>query len=446
MRTWIANWWHAFSTGFLFVPGLFLAAGIVIGIFGPELDRSWSGDTPAFLKITPTTARSTLAALSGAMFTITGVVFSTTCLALSITSAQLGPRLLRNFLRQQVTQVTIGICLATSACCLILLRRVDQSDGQIVVPHISILLASGLGVATLIMVVYFLHRVTRAMQAQSVASDIADDLDDSVQRLFPEQVGEPHNAEEVEREEAQVWRSAWDRFDQEPTASVTAATDGYLQAIDDDKLLQVARDLGEAVRVRPQAGDYLRKGDPLVDVLTDKELDDSLSKQVCRSFLTGERRTTQQDVECAINELVEIAVRALSPGVNDPFTAITCIDRLSGALCRMASRKTPQGKRTDSSGTACLIVRPRTFADAVNAMFNQLRQHSRGDVAVTIRLLEAAKSIATRITRESDREALKKQVQMIVDSARNSEITEIDLEDIERWYGGVAEVLKVERS
>lgn len=433
MRTWLTNWWNAFSTGFWFVPGLFLLGGLVLGIVSPELDAWYLkqfGGVPAVLETTGTTARATLTALCGAMFTVTGLVFSTTTVALSITANQLGPRLLRNFLGQLVTQITLGVCLASSVYCLVLLRRIDKLDGTLFVPHGSLMLASGLGLLTLMMVIYFTHRVVHSMQAQNVVSDVADDLDDAVERLFPERIG----AKAESSDGAGDWESEWRSFDDGDHDSVPSRSDGYLQAIDDDTLLQIARENDLSFRVRARPGDYLREDDPLLDAMPPGRLSDEQSCRLERLFLRGNARTTQQDVECAVNELVEIAVRALSPGINDPFTAIACIDRLSGALRRLAKRQPPSGLRADSDGTQRLVVRPRTFGSVVDAAFNQLRQHAKGDVAVTVRLIDALAAIAYEAQGEHDRDALAEQAEMILATSQEQSLPRRDLDDIQAQY------------
>lgn len=415
---------------------MLLVAGVLLAIVASEVDRRLDTFVPDALQTTADTGRATLSALCSAMFTVTGIVFSTTTVALSITSNQLGPRLLRNFLEQKVTQATLGICLGTSVFCLLLLRRVDKFDGEPQVPHGSILLAGVLAIATLMMIVYFIHRVTHSMQANHVASDIADDLDKAVQRLFPAQFGQGRSD--------RPWRDHWNRFDEQDADVLPAIREGYVQAIDASALLATASDADVRLRVRSRPGSFLRDGDPLLDAMPSGRLTEQQARQLQRAFLVGNLRTPAQDVECAANELVEIAVRALSPGVNDPFTAITCIDRLGGALSRMASREPPAGTREDESGELRLVLRPRTLEDVLRSAINPLRQHCRNDVAVTIRLLDALRAISQRAVREADRAAVRRQADMVIHAAREVGLVEGDLRDIEHAYERVLKTLSEE--
>ncbi|MEQ8847641.1 DUF2254 domain-containing protein [Botrimarina sp.] len=447
MLTWLTKWWREFASGFWLMPAALLLAGILLSVVASELDREFDDYMPERLRTSAATGRATLGALAGAMITVTGVVFSTTTVALSITSTQLGPRLLRNFLEQQVTQVTLGVCLGTSAYCLILLRRVDRFEDEMLVPHGAILLASVLGVVTLMMIVYFIHRVTHSLQANNVASDVADDLDAAVQRLFPTAPGESGSdaAAAADAPAEGGWREAWIQFDEDDVQLVRAIEEGYVQAIDESALFAAARGADVALRVRSRPGDFLRKDDPLVDARPAGRLEGAALQRVQKAFLVGNLRTPQQDVECAVNELVEIAVRALSPGVNDPFTAIVCVDRLSGALCRLALRRPPSGLRTDDSGRLRLVARPRCFADALNAAMDPLRQHARGNLAVTARVMHALRAIATRCRRRSDRLLVKRQADRILSAADKSGLAEEDVREIEAIHADVVRALAVDQ-
>lgn len=413
--------------------------GLILAVIVPQLESSLGEILPYQLQTTATAGRATLTALCGAMFTITGVVFSTTIVALSITSAQLGPRLLRNFLGQMITQVTLGICLATSVYCLILLRQIDEFDGTVFVPTISLLIASALGVITLAVIVYYMHRVAHSMQAQNVASDVADDLDLAIRRLFPEQIGKPSEEADPKIFSNATWDQAIENFPSNVLSKVYATSDGYLQAIDDDTLINCATQQDLKIRIRVQPGDFLREEQLLLETLpsdpdSTEPIDEEIDQKLAKSFLVGNLRTTQQDVECAVNELVEIGLRALSPGVNDPFTAMTCIDRLSGALKRLAKRQMPDEIRCDAEGTPRIYAKNHTFGSIIDAAFNQLRQNSKTNVAVTLRLLEAINAIGENTVRAADRTSLLRQAEMIIESARNAEFAKYDQDAIEERY------------
>jgi uncharacterized membrane protein len=171
-------------------------------------------------------------------------------------------------------------------------------------------------------------------------------------------------------------------------------------------------------------------GDRLVTALDGGDHSDDFHAWVNGCFVVGPRRTPRQDLECAISELTEVAVRALSPGVNDPNTALNCIDRLGGALSRLAGRQMPGGQFRDDNGVIRVSMPPQTFASAVNEAFDQIRQYGRDSVAINVRLIEALDTIATRVVRREDGDALFAQAEMLVRGAEKSIPEDRDRADI----------------
>lgn len=440
MRARTVNLWVAISSSFWFVPGLMMAAGVVLAFVLPELDRIFEGSLPSRFRVSSETARTTISTLAGAMVTVTGIVFSTTTVAISITAAQHGPRLLRNFFAKSVTQATLGVCLSVSVYCLLLLRTVDEREGEVFIPQLSVHAAYLLVLMTLVAIIVFTHQVAGLVQTQNVASDVADELEKAVCRLYPD----PFDEEAEEGGDSPAWLECWEGFDEESLQGAPSARDGYVQAVDVDSLVKIATRCDVLLRIEARPGDYVRDGDRLVSATPAGRLDDDEAKRIRSGFMIGNLRTPQQDVECAVLELVEIAVRALSPGVNDPFTAITCVDRLSGALRRLAGRKPAQSLWRDDEGAPRLVVKPRAFADVVAAAFNQIRQHSRSDVAVTVRLLQAIAAIAPAPRDAQSITALRRQAEMILAGARTAGHTDGDVKDIQDFYDTAVTALKVQ--
>lgn len=170
-------------------------------------------------------------------------------------------------------------------------------------------------------------------------------------------------------------------------------------------------------------------------------MEQSLAQDINRQFICGSQRTQEQDIEFAILQLVEVAVRALSPGINDPFTCIQCIDHLTAILCQLARRHFPSPYRFDEEGTLRIIVPPVTFTGILNAAFYQIRQHGEGNVAVTIRLLEGLGRIGECVTREEDRQAIRTHVAMLQRGSLKSLQEMNDLGDIENRCRGVLAIL-----
>ncbi|MEO8496271.1 MAG: DUF2254 domain-containing protein [Planctomycetota bacterium] len=419
MKTYLLNLWDSVRGGYWFVPTLFALGAVMLSLLLPRLDAAivaWGWRLPEWIRTTIPAARATLSAIAGAMVAVTGTVFSITIVTLSLASQQFGPRLLRSFMYDLPTQITLGVFLSTGFYCLLLLRVVEQHDGGVTAPHVSVLAAVALTVLSMAMLIVFIQNVATLIQAPHVVAAVARDLDGAIERLFPELIGDPASDEELNEASARDMESKLG----ENCVVVGSTREGYIQAIDADGLMQLARERDLVLRLRSRPGDFIALGSPLADVWQAAEQPAAelsgtdLAVPLSETFLVGIRRTPRQDVECMIDELVEVAVRALSPGINDPFTAMNCIDRLGAALGRVAERKLPSAYRWDDEGRLRVIARPVSFANVLDAAFNQIRQYGRDSVAVTTRLLEALESIAAHVQRSEDREALKRRAEMIV--------------------------------
>jgi len=198
---------------------------------------------------------------------------------------------------------------------------------------------------------------------------------------------------------------------------VIADGDGYLQFIDGEALLTLAMEEDLVVRLERRPGNYVVASCPLALIWPESRATDRLADQVRSLFVLGNQRTSDQDIEFGVNQLVEIAVRALSPGLNDPFTAMTCVDHLGSVLCRLATRDMPSHYRYDHQNQLRVIAPANAFPEVTDAAFNQVRQYSRSSVAVTIRLLETIAVVAGFAHRPEDRTTLLQHAEMIARGA-----------------------------
>jgi uncharacterized membrane protein len=432
MKAWLFNLWDAARTSLWFVPLVMIAAAVALGIALPELDSRWESHLPEWALSSGENARAMLGALTSAMLTTAGIVFSVTVVTLSITSSQFGPRLLRSFMQQKVAQVTLGFCLGTSVYSLLLMRVVDKYKGEIFVPNVSILLAMALAMLTLGVIVYFLHSVATSIQPTRLAAAVGRDLDASIDRLFPERIG---HGEEANGEPGPA------HLDPTISAKVPANHEGYLVAIDANGVLEIAEQHDLVIELLVRPGDFIAHDAPLALVNPPAKVTTDIERSIRRHCLVGTERTPRQDVECAVNELVEVAVRALSPGINAPLTAVVCIDRLGASLARLAARCIPSSRRYNSQGALRVIARPYTFHSVLAAAFDQIRQYGATSVAVTIRMLEALERIASAATRHDDIPSIRAQADMIVEVARNQGFADGDLSDVEERYVAVGDAL-----
>ena len=374
-------------------------------------------------------ASSLLGAIAGSMITIAGVVFSMTLVALSLASSQLGPRLLRNFMRDTMTQMVLGTFVATFLYCLLVLRTIRRAEETLFVPHLSVTFGVLLTVVSVAVLIYFIHHVSVSIQANVIVARIGTELIEGIERLFPGTIGrgapriptEPLNAEFL------------DRFDRE-ARPIGSDEDGYLQFIDGDALMALAMQEDVVIRVERRPGHYVVATSPLALVWPGNRVTDQLMDRVNSAFAMGIQRTSGQDLEFAVNQLVEIAVRALSPGVNDPFTAITCVDRLGSALCCLAQRGMSSPYRYDTQDQLRVITPVLTFSDVTDVAFNQIREYGRTSTSVTIHLLETIAVIAGSVHRSEDRVALLRHAKMIARGAGGGLPEDEDRKEVEKRF------------
>lgn len=371
-------------------------------------------------------ASAVLGIIAGSMITTAGVVFSMTLVALSLASSQLGPRLLRGFMRDTTTQVVLGTFIATFLYCLLVLRTIRRAEEVSFVPHLSVTFGVLLAVASVGVLIYFIHHVSVSIQANEIVARISKELRGRIDHLFPEHIGQGTPTIPAEPPDA-GFLEAFDKG----ARPVDADGDGYLQFIDGAALLALAMEEDLVIRLEQRPGSYIVANRPLALIWPESRATDRLTDQVRSLFVLGNQRTSDQDIEFGVNQLVEIAVRALSPGVNDPFTAMTCVDHLGSALCRLATRVMPSIYHHDHQHQLRVIAPANTFPEITDAAFNQLRQYSRSSTAVTIRLLETIAVVAKFTHRAEDRTTLQRHAEMIARGAMEGLSEEEDRRAVE---------------
>ncbi|MBN8899437.1 MAG: hypothetical protein BGO51_14525 [Rhodospirillales bacterium 69-11] len=317
-------------------------------------------------------ARDVLGAIASATIGVAGTTFSITVAALSLASNQMGPRLLRNFTRDPGNQYSLGALLATFAYSLVALRSVYETDQHTFVPQIAVSVALLLAFVCVGVLIWFLHHVALSINVDRVVALVHGDLAEALRRL-------PDVTEEPETEDAEPMPDG-------PRASLFAPEGGYLRVLDDAALADWAEEHDAWVELRTRPGNFVFPGSVIGEVAP-ASLRADAQKAVARTLALGDSRSVEQDLEYAVRQLVEMGLRALSPGINDPMTAIAVLDRLGAALCELASRQLPSGV-TVRDGKQRLARGATDYPGLVDAMFHMLRQAGTNVPAVMIRLLE----------------------------------------------------------
>ena len=439
MTTTLRNVWESLTSSLWFVPSIMTFLALCLAFASIALDDALNGTIGWAYGGGPEGARDLLAAIAASMITVAGVSFSVMIVALTLASQQFGPRLLRNFMRDTGNQIVLGTFIATFTYCLIVLRTIRSAESEFV-PHVSVTLAIVFALASLGVLIYFIHHAAVSIQAPELIAMVANDVETGIERLFPEKLG--RSAEENDEKLSE--RSLGD-FETHGRV-IPAATTGYVQSIANDSLMAVAKqnDLTLLLKCRP--GDFIIEGEELAKARPEDCVDEEVTRKIQRAFVYGNQRTHLQDLEFSLQQLVEVAVRALSPGVNDPFTAINCIDRIAAALSLLAQRSFPSPFRHDEGGSLRVIAKPVKFAEVLNATFDPIRQYGRSSPLVTLRLLEAISRITKRATREGDLAALFNQALVIERGSHEGLPEERDREAVKERFGHTVLTLQERRA
>jgi uncharacterized membrane protein len=377
----------------------------------------------------PDAARQILTAIAAAIITVVGVVFSIVIVALTLTSTQFGPRMLRNFIRDRGTQLTLGTFVATFVYSILALGSVGQGDHGNFVPHISITVLLVLMVIDLAVLIYFLHHIAVQIQLPQVIASIAADLAGAIEL----QAGTP--AVGADARYAALLIADMDG----PGGDVAAPRSGYLQYIEHRTLVRIAAEKDAVIHLRYRPGHFLVQGHPYATVWPAAAAD-QVARDLARAHATGPYRTLAQDVSFGVDQLVEICIRALSPAVNDTFTALTCIDWIGDSLCKVTGRWQPTRVYRDPADVVRLIATQVTYQRLVQRAFEKVRQAGRGMPAVMIRQLDALAKIMERAALPEDFEVLLDQAAMIERLSERTVDEESDRADVRRAYQRVLDV------
>ncbi|RYY72153.1 MAG: DUF2254 domain-containing protein, partial [Comamonadaceae bacterium] len=337
------------QSSFWFTPAWIVVCSMVAAAVLVEADalRLWdpAGWSPRLFGAGADGSRAMLSAIATSMITVAGVVFSITIVALSLTSTQYSPRVLRNFMRDRPTQWVLGVFVGIFAYCLVVLRTIRGGDEGAFIPSMAVLGGMGYALAGIALLIFFIHHVARSIQASSILGRIADDTSRAIDRMFPEELGA-----EPAADEAPPMPAAW--------TPVPAPRSGYVEAMDAEGLLALACDLHRVLRLEVGVGGFIAEGAPLAVAGGTAPLDRKDLARLLACVQLGTQRTVQQDAAFGLQQMVDVALRALSPGVNDPTTACMCIDQLSASLARLAARDIPGPFRMKDGALRVVVPTP----------------------------------------------------------------------------------------
>ncbi|HSG73268.1 MAG TPA: DUF2254 domain-containing protein [Planctomycetaceae bacterium] len=434
------HWWQYARSSFWFVPAVIVlgAVGLATFLIGIDatVDLHFVERWPLLFGAGAAGSRGLLTAVASSMITVAGVVFSITIVALSLTSSQYTSRVLRNFMRDRNNQVVLGVFVGIFAYCLVVLRVIRGGDEGAFVPSLAVLVGLILAFVGIAYLIFFIHYISMSIQSSSIIANAAHETIAGVDQLFPKGLGEDVEDESDADSEESLADQAW--------VAVPAQRTGYIQSVDKDALLAVARELKTIVRMERGIGEFVVEGASLVSVTDPGGLDEAATDELHAVYVISRYRTAEQDASFGIRQLVDIALKALSPGINDTTTAVMCVDYLEAILFRLASRPIATARRLDE-GELRVIARGPSFASLLAEAFDQIRQNAAGNVAVLTRLLGALEIIAGQTANKQRRQLLRQHADLITTLGEESIPSPHDRRQVEEAMLRLSRVLMTEK-
>ncbi|HVU65461.1 MAG TPA: DUF2254 domain-containing protein [Phycisphaerales bacterium] len=390
----ILSAYDALRSSYWFLPSLMALGALLLSYATLWVDEHTSA-APAgwFYTGTPEGARSVLAVIAGSMISTVGLVFSIVIVALQLASSQFGPRLLRTFVRDTANQIVLGTFIAAFLYALMILRNVHGSvaDSRTFVPQVSMLTAVALALGGIGVLIYFIHHTAAMIQAPNVINAVALDLHDAINRLYP--MPDP----DAPRDAPDASVAPEFEFDGAPLAASDAGHAGYIERIELSLVVAVAARRDLLIRIERYPGQLVLPDEAIMTARSAAPLSDEIKAELRDAYTIAPQRSLSQDAGFPLDQLLEIALRALSPGVNDPFTAIQCTQRIGDGLAHLAARDFPSPFLKDDKGVARVRASVRPLSSFIDLGLGPLRHAARESLLVLLELLHAAERIALRL-------------------------------------------------
>ncbi|NNE59232.1 MAG: DUF2254 domain-containing protein [Hellea sp.] len=431
MNARLIKFWQDLQSSYYFIPGIMVLLTVILATATAYIDAQLSAEIARkldiFYAIEPGGARAVLATIAGAMMTVAAVTFSITMVAVTTASGQYGPRLIGNFMRDRANQFTLGTFTSTFVYALLVLRITHAGDASSgpdtisqFVPNLSLLVAVIMTLVSVGVMIFFIHHIPETLNVGNILARVGKKLRDNIEKTFPADLGKATETKKFDR------RSI-------PEASahhVCAESEGFVQAVNDSAMMRLAIEHDLVIELMKQPGDFITNGEELVSIWPQKDIDDETLQEISASFkktyAMGKERTAHQNILFLADELVEILARALSPGVNDPFTAINCINWFKSSLKAMMRANIPNPYRADDNGDVRVITNPIDFKHFADNMLGQSRNYVATDFNVTCRLLDILDDLIESAENTSQKKILRAHARALNIAATDSQIVAAD--------------------
>ncbi len=429
--------WSNLRSSFWFMPSLIVAFSVVLAVvlIGEDSAGSdrWLAQWPRLFGAGAEGARGMMSTIAGSMMTVVGVTFSMILVVLALASSQYTSRILRNFMRSRITQVVLGIFAGIFTYCLIVLRAIRGGDEGAFIPNLAVFLGLLLALGGVGALMFFIHHIASSIQASSIIASVAQETIEAIDRVFPEKVGQVPDEEDDDQALRPLSERNW--------CAVPAKESGYIASVNNEALLRLARDGKYIVLMEHGIGEFVVRNTTLVLLSLEEPPDKETINSLQATFSISRHRTVEQDVAFGIRQIVDVALKALSPGINDTTTAVTCVDYLTTIMAQIASRQIPSSRRYDE-GELRVIAKGPSFESLLAESFDQIRSNSKGNITIMWRMIDAFQTIARLTDSPYRRQAISKQVQWIAELAEHTVDSAHDRAEIEMRLASTRQTLE----
>ncbi len=380
--------WRNIYESLWFLPAVFTVVAILAAalltradpLLPDEINRR---QLPWLFSGGPEGARGVLDAIASSFITITGTVFSITIVALQLASSQYTPRVLRTFMADRANQLVLAVFIGTFVYSMLVMRTIHTGgDGyEAFVPIVATTFAGVLAIVSIGFLIFYIHHAASSLQADTIMAAVMREARNTIRQEYPDTLEDEQGASGAVEEQVDLPGGG--------QTAVYAKEPGYLTALDERRLLEVSRSAGCIIRIEVRVGDYIYPGTLLATLAS--EAGEEIAEKTRDAFAMEASRTQHQDIRFSIIELVDIAAKALSPGVNDPTTAMSAIDRIGELLLELGLRARPAVRKADDGAT--IITNLPDFDDIVRLAFDQVARYGADHVEVSLRILNVIGAI-----------------------------------------------------
>ncbi len=414
MFTRLLTLWHDARSSLWALPMLMVVVAGAAAILAVHIPVR-QGDDPVWFLYSGDAkeAPQFLSNLVTAMITMATLVVSITMVVLTLAAQQLGPRLIRSFMADQRTQATLGLFVSTVVYLLLVLRSSYGATDK--VPNLAVTIGTALVLLCLIALLIFVHHLARSIIADNTIDRVGESLDADIARLLPESHVDEHKAPA--------------KRPRDTGAPLILHHSGYVQAVNYQGLINLAEEADAVIELAFKPGRHVIEGSTFAWIAPAKAADE-IHGDIENCLMLGGEQASIQDVETSIRQLVEVALRALSPSISDPFTAMAVIDRLTSSVAKIMRRGTLQFVWANDDGEVRLLAPRSTFADILEESFRQIRQHSHDQPAVLIRLVESLGQLFA-LANKAQQPSLKREIEIALATGRKHIDQKEDLATLE---------------